>query len=330
MKEFFKKYFIPHEENDHKPHILRARSVLFITSVILALEVVFLLQFFVVIPRTGFFALVAPDVLVDETNVSRVDSSLPSLKVNYLLEAAAREKAGDMAKNGYFAHVNPSGTTPWFWLEKAGYKYSYAGENLAVNFSDSHDVLNAWMNSPTHKANILNPGFTEIGIAAAEGEYKGHKATFVVQFFGQPYSSQVAGGPVVSGGGVTPGEKSTVAGTSTAASSDGLSENTSGSAVAAGTDSGAGNTAAGATIPEDTGVPQSGILENVLGSPKTSFNYVLFILGLFVTLALALKIFVKIRIQHPGLILGGMLLIAAVSALIIFNDAVSVISAAII
>ena len=60
-------------------------------------------------------------------------------------------KAQDMATLGYFAHVSPDGKTPWYWIEKVGYDYQYAGENLAINFSDSKDVTNAWMASPLHK-----------------------------------------------------------------------------------------------------------------------------------------------------------------------------------
>jgi hypothetical protein len=91
-----------------------------------------------------------------------------------------------MAEKGYFSHTGPDGAQPWKWFREAGYRYEYAGENLAVNFNESEDVVNAWMKSPTHRANILKHDFTEVGIGVATGTYKGKEAVFVVQFFGKP------------------------------------------------------------------------------------------------------------------------------------------------
>jgi hypothetical protein len=131
-------------------------------------------------------AAVIVSTLVDLTNEDRSADSLGTLSINTKLQAAAQAKADDMAAKGYFAHTSPDGRTSWSWFKDAGYSFSYAGENLAVDFSDSKDVEDAWMNSPTHRANILNGKFTEIGIATAEGEYQGKKAIFVVQMFGRP------------------------------------------------------------------------------------------------------------------------------------------------
>lgn len=125
-------------------------------------------------------------VLVNLTNQNRVASNIAELKVNPVLEKAAQMKADDMAAKSYFAHNTPEGKTPWYWFEQAGYKYTYAGENLAVNFENSEDVERAWMNSRGHFLNIMNPKFTEIGIATSTGIYKGRTAVFVVQMFGAP------------------------------------------------------------------------------------------------------------------------------------------------
>ena len=152
----FKKYFIPHEENDHRPHILRWRAVVFVLAVMLVAEGVFVLSTQYLIPRSKLFGVMLVNALVDGTNQSRAANSLGALHENALLDQAAQEKANDMAKNGYFAHTSPAGVTPWHWFEDVGYNFSYAGENLAVNFTDSQDVTNAWMNSPEHRANILN------------------------------------------------------------------------------------------------------------------------------------------------------------------------------
>jgi len=130
-------------------------------------------------------ASIVPEELVELTNVRRDRKEAGELRVSSLLEEAAQKKADDMAEKGYFAHHSPEGHTPWHWFEKVGYDYRYAGENLAVNFTEAREVDRAWMESPTHRANIINERFEEIGIATAKGEYKGREATFVVQLFGK-------------------------------------------------------------------------------------------------------------------------------------------------
>ncbi len=145
--------------------------------------------------ETNQLAAVITSTLVDLANNDRKQDSIGTLTINPKLVAAAQAKANDMAAKGYFAHTSPDGRTSWSWFKDAGYGFSYAGENLAVNFADSEDVEEAWMDSPTHRANILNGKFTEIGIATAQGEYKGKKTTFVVQMFGRP-RAEVAFAPV--------------------------------------------------------------------------------------------------------------------------------------
>lgn len=153
--------------------------------------VVFLIILIGVVPpfRTTVFdslSAIYGAVLVNLTNQNRAASNVSALTINPLLEKAAQMKADDMAAKGYFAHNTPDGKTPWYWFEQAGYKYTYAGENLAVNFENSEDVETAWMNSRGHFLNIMNPKYTEIGIATSTGTYKGRTAIFVVQLFGAP------------------------------------------------------------------------------------------------------------------------------------------------
>lgn len=171
-------------------HIARQRiKPKWLTKVLLAIllvEAFLLVQIFYIVPKTGFFASVLPGVLVELVNASRQNNNLPSLRANPLLEEAARLKVQDMAQRGYFSHNTPDGKTPWYWLDLVGYSFGAAGENLAVNFYDSQDINNAWMLSPAHRANILNYGFTEIGIATAKGTYQGQETIFVVQYFGLP------------------------------------------------------------------------------------------------------------------------------------------------
>ncbi|OGG60150.1 hypothetical protein A2765_01105 [Candidatus Kaiserbacteria bacterium RIFCSPHIGHO2_01_FULL_56_24] len=133
-----------------------------------------------------YVAAVISAVLVDLANQDRTELALSGLKVNPVLVEAAQAKANDMAVKSYFAHTSPEGFDSWHWFKEAGYDYQYAGENLAVNFSDSGDVEKAWMHSPTHRDNIVNPKYTEIGIAVATGMYQGREAVFAVQMFGRP------------------------------------------------------------------------------------------------------------------------------------------------
>lgn len=183
--KFVRKYFIPNEENEYKPHFLRKAGIASVAIVALALFAVGVFQNFLFV-RTDFLSAVLPPVLVDLANEDRLKNQVATLTVNPLLVKAAQAKANHMAENGYFSHNSPDGKTPWYWFAQAGYKYASAGENLAINFTDSYDVNTAWMNSPGHRANILNGKFTEIGIATAEGMYQGRPTVFVVQTFGRP------------------------------------------------------------------------------------------------------------------------------------------------
>ncbi len=187
MLAWLKKHFIPHEENDHRPHILRGSSIRNIVVVIIFLEIItFLLPTLTHLNTAGNMAAILPAVLDDLTNEKRQSQNLAILTVNPVLNKAAEMKAEDMAINGYFAHTSPEGKTPWYWLEQVGYQYQYAGENLAINFSDSKDVTNAWMASLSHKANIVKTDYTEIGTGIATGIYEGHKTIFVVQIYANP------------------------------------------------------------------------------------------------------------------------------------------------
>ena len=182
----FKKWFIPHEENDHRPHILRPRTVVVVCVLAIAAEFLFLSGFSLPAFRSRLLGDIVVSTLINGTNSARVTSDLPSLQVNPLLTQAAQEKVNDMVKNNYFAHTSPAGITPWYWFGNVGYDFTYAGENLAVDFSDSQDVTTAWLNSPEHRANIMSVNFTQFGIAIATGTYEGQPAVYVAEEFGTP------------------------------------------------------------------------------------------------------------------------------------------------
>lgn len=179
-----KKYIIPHKGNNYKPHLLREEAIVAMFSIGLILFCTSLGSSYL-LKKTDFGAAVIGAVLVDLTNEHRVQNNQAPLASNPLLEKAAMLKAKDMASNGYFAHTSPTGATPWQWFSKAGYSFVYAGENLAINFSESRDVENAWIASPTHHANLISAKFDETGIAVYDGVYQGRPTTFVVQLFGK-------------------------------------------------------------------------------------------------------------------------------------------------
>ncbi len=185
MRKTVTKYLIPHEDNNFEPHLFRDGTIAALLIVVVG---VFAASVFgrLYVDESGMRAAVISSVVADLANSERAKENLPVLAYNTTLEAAAKMKADDMAAKTYFAHTSPEGITPWFWFQKAGYSFFYAGENLAVDFDESDEVTRAWMQSPTHRANIMNGRFSEIGVATAEGTHKGHKTTYVVQMFGTP------------------------------------------------------------------------------------------------------------------------------------------------
>ncbi len=327
-----KDYVIPHEGNGYKPHLLRPRATIFFCAVMVAVELCAL----VVVPyasmRSQLFGVIAVNALVDGANANRITDGLSALTPNPLLQAAAQEKADDMAKNGYFAHTSPAGITPWHWFENVGYDFSYAGENLAVNFFDSQDVTNAWMNSPEHRANILNANYTNIGIAVATGTYEGQPTAFVVELFGAPAIASIPTTPVAR---VIP--KNTVATAKPAIAPvlvPVVSLQTTTPQAAAVAVKGASTenlpatstlapvtpTASSAVSPSEDAAEQNNPVQEAFASPRRLSNDFYFLLIALIVGALLLNIFIKIRIQHPQLIANGIFVIALAALCVVLNQ----------
>lgn len=179
-------FLIPHHGNLYRPAIFYASSVMAIAIIVVAFECFYVFGSAYLARNESFLASVLPAAIVSLTNTDRQAHHVQSLSVDPLLSIAAQDKAEDMAHRGYFSHTTPEGNPPWFWLDKVGYSYSYAGENLAMDFSESADVESAWMNSPSHYANIVKPQYTRMGVGVARGTYEGRDTTFVVTFFAAP------------------------------------------------------------------------------------------------------------------------------------------------
>ncbi|MDD5068400.1 MAG: CAP domain-containing protein [Candidatus Pacebacteria bacterium] len=128
--------------------------------------------------------------VISLTNAERAKVSLSLLKENALLDADAQKKMQDMFAKQYFEHVSPSGVGPGDLAKSVGYDYIIVGENLALgNFKDDATLIAAWMASPGHKENILQPKYKEIGVAVGKGLYEGQETWIAVQSFGLPSSA---------------------------------------------------------------------------------------------------------------------------------------------
>lgn len=180
--------FVPHESNNQKAKILHSSSIALIAAFLIVFQVTLGFAHRTFPQVLGYAANISPGEVIRLTNVQRAANGLQPLSENSTLDSAALAKGNDMLTKGYWAHFAPDGTSPWSFFLSFGYKYKYAGENLARDFSNANDAVNAWMNSPTHRENILNSNYRDVGIGVVEGSLAGADTTIIVQFFGSPLS----------------------------------------------------------------------------------------------------------------------------------------------
>ncbi len=152
-----------------------------------SMEVGFIVLFFL-LPFTALASPITKNLILNLTNKERMEENLNTLQENYKLSQAAEKKAKDILEKQYFAHTNPDGKPFYAWIEDSGYNYLYAGENLAIDFSSAEGVMDGWLKSPTHRANILSDNYSEIGISVEEGTFENHPTIVVVQTFGKPFT----------------------------------------------------------------------------------------------------------------------------------------------
>ena len=185
MKKFLRHLFIPHSKNNHRAKILHHSSFLLIILTLLA-STFFISKGIRSHPDIlGVSYSITTDELLTLTNQQRAAHGNSPLTLSSDLSAAATAKAHDMFAKNYWAHFAPDGsTTPWMFIKAAGYDYTYAGENLAKGYTNSSDIVTAWMNSPTHRENLLNPQYKDIGFAVEEGNLVNEDVVLVVQMFG--------------------------------------------------------------------------------------------------------------------------------------------------
>lgn len=179
-------FLIPSEANNYRAKALHHSSLTSFGLLFLGFQL--LISTFVILkPEVlGFASQISPVRVIELTNQERAKVGAPALNLNPVLSEAAQRKAGDMFAFNYWSHNSPSGRSPWDFFKEVGYRFSVAGENLARDFASPEAVVTAWMASPTHKENILNPSYREIGIAVVDGDLGGVETTLVVQHFATP------------------------------------------------------------------------------------------------------------------------------------------------
>ncbi len=185
-------HFIPHAHNNYHPHILGHRLLGLFSLLLVGVKFAVVASVALSPSAAVYSSAITINNVLSLTNESRAAYQVSALSLNSKLTSAAQAKADDMAAKGYFSHTSPDGHSPWWFVQQTGYSYMAAGENLAVDFTEAENVETAWMNSPGHRANILNKNYEQIGIGIASGQFQGHDTTFVVQMFATPAEQNIA------------------------------------------------------------------------------------------------------------------------------------------
>ncbi len=192
-----RQYFLPTEQNGFTPKLL-SRGV--ITTYTLILLVFNILSANVSVLRVH--AAVDTVSILNLHNEARAKQGLENLRLNSRLNKSAQLKAQAMLETDCWDHYCPNGKSPWDFFDEAGYNYIYAGENLAEGFEDNKTVFEAWMNSKTHRDNILRGEFREVGIGIVYGRFQGiqNNAIIVVHFGTRPGAGTIVGENDISNG----------------------------------------------------------------------------------------------------------------------------------
>ncbi len=200
MKRAFKKYFIPHAENNYHPHILHTKRAIAYSLLFIGIKA-FVVGAILLVPLPAF---VAPDVLAAEQsrlvsliNNLRATKDRPALKTQSILNRSAEIKAEDMATQQYFSHTGPGNHDLQYFLKQAGYRYHIAGENLAMGFFNADEVLAAWIKSPTHYKNLIDSDYAELGTSMVSGLYTDIPTAYAVAHFGSPESGSASAAATV-------------------------------------------------------------------------------------------------------------------------------------
>lgn len=192
LAQFLIHLIVPGVSNNHKSKLLHPSTLtLLIIGLVLYKTSLYFLPF-TGLKVLGYAANISPAEVIRLTNEKRQKEGLLPLEENSVLSQAALAKGTDMINKSYWAHVSPDGIEPWTFFTNFGYKFKYAGENLARDFSTPQTAVDAWVVSPSHRENLLSEKYKDIGIAVVEGNINGVETTIIVQFFGTKVGEKVA------------------------------------------------------------------------------------------------------------------------------------------
>jgi len=148
-------------------------------------SLIFIMLGIFLLPNFALASEITEENIISLTNTERAKNNLNELKTNTSLTKAAYEKGKYIFDTQIFAH-NINDIKFSNWVKDAEYEYSYVGENLAIDFATSEGAFSAWLDSPTHKKNILNEYYDEIGVAVLRGNFENNDTTLIVQIFATP------------------------------------------------------------------------------------------------------------------------------------------------
>lgn len=190
MRKFLHDLFFPHLHNNFRSRLLHHQSLIF--SILFLLLGSFILSGLrTSLPQVlGISTDITATQLLVFTNEKRQESGAGPLSLDEKLTRAAEVKATNMFSENYWAHDSPSGKTPWVFIKDSGYTYTYAGENLAKGFTDTDEVIKAWMASPTHRENMLSKNYSDVGFAVKTGKIGGEETVLIVEMFGNTTLAQ--------------------------------------------------------------------------------------------------------------------------------------------
>lgn len=302
-RQLFKNFFIPNDGNNNQPKALRPKSIVFYIVLAVLVKITVTGFLFASYPSPAELSAIVSSKMIELTNLTRTEAGLEPLTENSTLSKYAMEKGQDMLKRNYFAHDTPDGRKPWEWIDKDEYDYVYAGENLAMDFVSAEVVHDAFLKSPSHRNNILNSKYNEIGVAVLQGELGDHQTTLLVKFYGTQRKDV---GTLTFSGQVN----------NTVESPDEV-DHQKAIAGAANTDIAQNET----TQPNNQGiivVSTSQKTSKTLVDLVIEYSNIFFIAFLiFILISLALNFFIKIHIQHSSLIIQGVVVVALLTSMIL-------------
>ena len=203
---------LPGYSNNQKAKIIHSESIIGFVFLLVVGQYIISHLSKVGISVLGYASQISTGEVIKLTNDKRMVTGEPPLAYSPELAEAAKAKGEDMLAKGYWAHVAPDGTQPWKFFNDVGYKYRYAGENLAKDFPTPQEAIDAWMASPTHRDNMLSSKYDEVGVAVVEGDLNGVDTTIIIQLFGKKYDTTIASATTdisaASGNGIISGSES--------------------------------------------------------------------------------------------------------------------------